>query len=81
MNLYRIYIMPIAIASLISRRNFTVTGPHDRAQTTALTLGTSLFIIRLITCTKWAQEEISPVARSAISNFKTNPCLKVKARL
>ena len=34
-----------------------------------------------ITSTKWAQDEISPVARSAISNFKTNPCLVVKGRL
>ena len=28
--------------------------------------------------TKWAEEEISPTARSAISNFKTNQRVLVK---
>ena len=41
-----------------------------------LTLGTIVYSCMIkITSTKWAPEEMSHIARSAISNFKTNPCL------
>ena len=73
--------MPITKASLISRRNFTLAGAHDSALIITLTLGTSLFMYNKNNVHKWAQEEMYPVARSAISNFKTNPCLEVKGRL
>ena len=71
--------MPITKSSLISRRNFTLSGPHDSALINMLILGTSPFMY--ITSSKWAPKEISHSARSAISNFKTNPCLVVKGRL
>ena len=73
--------MPTTKPSLISRRNFTLAGAHDSVLIITLTLGTSLFMYNKITSTKWAQEEMYPVARSAISNFKTNPCLEVQVRL
>ena len=36
--------MPITKPSLISRRNFTLSGAHDSALINMLTLGTSLFM-------------------------------------
>ena len=64
--------MPITNPSLISRRNFTLCWEHWELVYSCITK---------ITSTKWAPEEISHTARSAISNFKTNPCLLVKGRL
>ena len=64
--------MPITKPSLISRQNCTLSGPQDSTLITLLTLGTAYSCIIKITSTKWAPEEMSHTARSAISNFKTN---------
>ena len=74
--------MPITKPSLVSRRNFTLGGAHDSALINMLTWGTSLFMYNNNNnVQKWAQEKISSIARSTISNFKTNPCLEVKGSL
>ena len=73
--------MPITKPSLIRRRNFTLAGAHDSALIITLTLGTSLFMHNKNNVHKMGTAEISPVAGSAISNFKTNPCLEVEGRL
>ena len=75
--------MPITKPSQRSRRNITLTGAHHSALINTLTLGTSLFMYRYnkTTVHKMGTEKISPTARSAISNFKTNPCLAVTGRL
>ena len=72
--------MPFTTASLISRRNFTLAGAHNCLNNNVHWELVYSCIIK-ITSTKWAQEQMYPVARSAISNFKTNPCLEVKGRL
>ena len=73
--------MPITETFLISRRNFTLAAAHDSALIISLTLGTSLFMYNKNNVHKMGTAEISPVACSAISNFKTNPCLEGKGRL
>ena len=73
--------MTITKPSLISRQNLTLAGAHDSAIINMLTLGTSLFMYNNNNVHKMGTEEISPTALSAISNFKTNPCLEVKGRL
>ena len=73
--------MPLTKPSLIIRRTFALAGAHDSTLIKTLTLGTSLFMYNKNNVHKMGTEEISPTARSTISNFKTNPCLEVKGRL
>ena len=64
--------------SVISRRNFTFAGAHDSVFLDTLTLGISLFMYNKNNVHKMGTEEISPAARSAISNFKTIHVWKLK---
>ena len=50
--------MPITKPSLISRRNFSLTGAHHSALINTLTLGTSLFMYNKTTVHKMGTEEI-----------------------
>ena len=49
--------MPITIASLISRRNFTLAGAHDSVLVDTLTLGTNLFMYKNNNVHKMGTEE------------------------
>ena len=74
--------MHITKPYLISKRIFTYQVPMAwLCLNYTLTLGTSLFMYNHNNVHKMEPEERCNTARSAISKFKTKPCLKVKGRL